>query len=441
MIKRTARKRTNTPRHGRVILSGTLTLLFVAALVTLAVTAQSGVPGRDYKQAFVAVPEVGSLRSNDKVAIGGVRVGQVVTTTPTTEGARVELQLEPNVTLPADTQVQIRTNGLLGARLVQLIPGDSRKRLPDGATIKGRADALTLGVPDALDVFNERTRGALTTAIRDTGKGVLGNGARLNSGVDQGSDAVVPFGQIAQAILDRPGAAARFVPSLESAMGPLARARADIGAMLEPADAGLKPFASERTAVRDTLSAAPGALDAATTNLGRSLRLLDATRSLATAAHATLPTAPAGLRGLSALLQDARSGDPSTLAKTTELLETGRDAIPATLRMTDALPPVLPRVDGAVKPAMPIFRTIGDYACDVINFAVVVRSMTGFGGTGVGPVGPAMQFRLQAVAGLQSLSGVEELGGGRRDAYPAPCTFSPGGEYPLTPGTQQEPAR
>jgi hypothetical protein len=67
--------------------------------------------------------------------------------------------------------------------------------------------------------------------------------------------------------------------------------------------------------------------------------------------------------------------------------------------------------------------------------------MTGFGGTGEGPNGPLMGFRLQAIApapeealGLRTADGTLTV----RDGYPAPCKYAPS-VYPLaitkqTPG-------
>ena len=120
---RRTRRRTENPSTRSVVIKGFATLGVLAAFVALAVTANKGVPGRNYTKMFVSAPETGSLRHHDKVAIGGVRVGQVVDVSPQPKGARVELQLEPGVKLPADTTVRLRANGLLGARYVQLIPG------------------------------------------------------------------------------------------------------------------------------------------------------------------------------------------------------------------------------------------------------------------------------------------------------------------------------
>ena len=110
------------------------------SVVWTAVTSYSGVPLRDYDHYVVEVPATGNLIAHDQVRIGGVRVGQVEKTAITPDGkARLALQLERGTRLPADTQVVLRANGLLGARYVQLVPGASSRLLRSGKRAQGRA--------------------------------------------------------------------------------------------------------------------------------------------------------------------------------------------------------------------------------------------------------------------------------------------------------------
>ncbi|HYF24388.1 MAG TPA: MlaD family protein [Baekduia sp.] len=427
------RPRRDTEPLASVLLKGLATLGVIAGFVALAVTAQEGVPTKDYTTMYVSARESGSLRGNDKVAIGGVRVGRVARVTPDGQRARIELQLEPGVTLPRDTSVRLRANGLLGARYVQLIPGSSRSPLADGATIRGADDALTATVPDALDVLDAQTRGALGTAVTGLGRGVLGNGGALNDGLRVASRATVPFAALMDRLL-ADGAPERLVPSLHATADALAASRRDLRAMLDPAARGLAPFADRRAALRATLTEAPSTLAAARAGLDRGAALLAATGGLAEAAHRTLPFAPAGLRQTTALLRGARAGRDggSPLDRADGLLRTAGPAVPAVLRTTRALRPVLPHLDDALGSTVPMLQHIGRHGCDVINTGVTLRSMTGFVGTGTGPNGPSSQFRLQAAAGVEAL-GVKEAAQ-VRDAYYPPCRYL-GGRYEVTPLT------
>jgi virulence factor Mce-like protein len=430
--RRVRRRRTETPSRRSVLVKGLATLGVIAAFLAFAVTAIKGVPGRDYTTMYVNAPETGSLRGHDKVAIGGVRVGQVVRITPRANGARVQLQLEPGLSLPRDTEVRVRANGLLGARYVQLIPGSDRSALAEGSTITAAKDALTASVPDALDVFDAQTRGQLGVAISGLGRGLLGNGEPLNDAIRVASDATLPFSDILDSI--SANAPERLIPGLDSAMVPLAGSRADLRRLLGPAAVALRPFADERDALRATLDVAPSSLSTAAAGLDHGTRLLTAADALTRAVHRTLPTAPSGLRQASALLRDARTdtGGGSPLERTASLLGAAEPAVPAVLKLTDALKPLLPRADDGLGSLSPMVQHVGRYGCDVINTAVTLRSMTGFVGTGTGPNGPSSQFRLQAVAGVEAL-GVKETKA-RRDAYFPPCKYL-AHEFAVTPLT------
>ena len=81
---------------------------------------------------------------------------------------------------------------------------------------------------------------------------------------------------------------------------------------------------------------------------------------------------------------------------------------------------------------IPMLGQIAPYGCNIENFGAVFRSVTGFGGTGTGPNGPAMEFRLTAVppGGLQGLVGaIDSSGLTSRDGYPPPCRYL-SGPYP-----------
>lgn len=420
-------RRTNREQTGSVLLKGVATLGSIALFVAFAVTVQEGVPTKDYSTMYIATPDTGSLRSNDRVAIGGVRVGRVVAVTPGTSGAKVELQLEPGVSLPRDTQVRVRANGLLGARYVQLIPGSDRSPLADGSTIKGGETTLSSTVPDALDVFNKETRGALGATVTGLGRGVLGNGEALNDGVRVASDATVPFEGIMNELLAN-GEPAELLPSLDSMMTALDGSRPDLTAMLRPAAAALEPFADRRASVEKLLETTPPALDATTAGLIRGTRLLTATRELADSARRTLPFAPEGLRQTTALLRDARTerNGTSPLERANALLKSAERAVPAALKVTSALKPLLPRLEETFGELSPILKHVGKHGCDVINSGIVLRSMTGFVGTGEGPNGPSSGFRLQAATGSEAL-GIKEQAQ-VRDAYYAPCSYL-GREY------------
>lgn len=406
---------------------GLAVVAVLGVIAAFAVSAYDGVPLRGYRTLYVTTPAVGNLRSHDPVRIAGVRVGQVAELQISANGhARVRLQLEPDAPeLPDDTRVAVRAAGLLGARYVELAPGRSQRMLAPRATIRAGADTLTFGVPELLETYDARTRTALRAMFGELGKGMLGQGGRLNDGIRIASGAQRPAQALIQSMLARRGAAQRLFPSLDQAATAMAASGDDLSRLFAPAAAAMRPFVDRRSATWAALDEAPLALSSATAGLREGRRLLAATRALAKAAHATLPAAPSGLRVASALLRTSHT----PLRRTASLLSAARPAVPAALRITAAMSPVLGPMRSGFDELAAMMADIGPHGCDIQNFGAVFRSMTGVGFTPGGEVGALSQFRFQVIPSPAENSGTESPEAVRmRDTYSPPCKYL-GGTY------------
>jgi ABC-type transporter Mla subunit MlaD len=343
------------------------------------------------------------------------------------EEPRLQLQLDPGTRLQVGTQVMIRANGLLGARYVQLIPGSSRRLLPNGATIRAGAGSFTNGLPEVIATFDAQTRHGLTRSIDGLSTGLAGEGGPLNESIHQFSIGTPEFDAIARAVLAHDQAAKRLIPALDGAMTPLAANRQYVQPGFTALTPAVTPFSSERAAVQETLAAAPTTLATAQNGLERGLALLSSVRSLATAASTTLPPALPALSDLSALLRAA----PVPLR---ELVPDLQHRLPVTAAglqrlLAGARAKLVPLLDDGVSLARPQLQYIGEHSCDFKNFSASMRSMTGWGQPGDGPVGQAMAFRLTLTlpAGAEGLglnaSGPAGLGLYKRVGYEAPCAY------------------
>jgi virulence factor Mce-like protein len=425
--RRTRRRDTESPAVS--IAKGVTVLAVVGVFIYIGVSSYNGVPLRSYSTLYADVPNIGNLLQHDPVRMAGVQVGQVIGESTTPGGAaRVKLQINPGTQVPVDTQVAIRANGLLGARYVQLVTGASTQALRSGATIAGPSTALSFGVPETLETLDTQTRGALGQMINGLGAGLLGHGDQLGQGLHLVSGAAARFTGLAQTLLADPASLARLLPSLDALMTPLDQSRGEISALLAPAARALSPLVAQRTAVRDTLEQAPTALASASTGLTEGERLLRAAGDLATSAAGTLPLLPRGLRDTTTVLRDS----PTPLARATALLRVADPAVPAALQITASLSPVLDPLRAALQGLSPIVEYAGPRACDIENFGETMRSMTGFGGTGVGPIGPAMEFRAQLLPTPEALAPLAGLLPDHRNAYAPPCTYL-SKPYPAVP--------
>jgi ABC-type transporter Mla subunit MlaD len=421
-FKRRSRRRHDEPPMRTTFIRGFLTIGLVLLMIWVGAMAFNGVPTRNYTYVKASLDEVGNLLRHDPIRIGGTRVGQVSKRGLGSDGKpEIELQLEPGVELPEDTKIAVRANGLLGARYIQLIPGDSRSMLSPGDTLRGGPEALTYGLPQTLDVLDGPTRRGLTTMLDGLGTGFLSRGEQINDAVRWGATGAPAASELFQAILARPGAARRLLPSLDSAMTPLAANRTELGSLLKPLTDSFRPFADEAAATQATLDALPPALSASEQGLRTGRSLLAAVDHLSEQVNRVLPAAPPALRSVNQVL--ATSGP--ALQRTRALLEEVPPTVSPALKFLRTAPPLLSRVDPAIKNLTPIMNRIADYRCDVWNFGATMRSMDGFAGVGEGPLGPAMAFRAEAsVLSPGGTLGVDDgTGLLPRVQYPAPCTY------------------
>jgi phospholipid/cholesterol/gamma-HCH transport system substrate-binding protein len=100
---------------------------------------------RDYV-VYAEFTNVGGLKEGSKVRLAGVTVGNVsaIELDRNAFFAKVELTLEPGLTLDDDTIASIKTNGLIGDKFIDLLPGGSGIPLEKGDTIYDTESALDL---------------------------------------------------------------------------------------------------------------------------------------------------------------------------------------------------------------------------------------------------------------------------------------------------------
>lgn len=422
-LSRRRRRRRGQPSTPAALLRGVVVLAFLAGAAWFAASTPNGVPGRSYMTVYAVLPDVGNLRSHNDVRIAGLRVGQVLEAIPQDGKARVELQLYSNVgKMASDTTAAVRSNGLLGQRYLELIPGSANRELSDGDSVQAAKLPITLGIPEALQTFDKETRGAMTGTIDGLGSGLAGRSRDLNDALGQGPKAADAFRAIAGAVTEDPDAARALVPSLASAADAIQQAKDPLVQAMSPTAGALQPFIDRRSAVRDTLDLAPPALQALDPALLAGQQLLASARTLAAAVQTTLPTAPRSLRPTSALLVEARG----PLRTTRPLLEKVRTAVPATLKITRSLDPVLKPLKQPLDNLLGPVTRIGVHRCELTNFARNWRSFLGFGtasGTKVGPLG---EIRAEALVGMPFAEAGHALklpeGTVDRDTYPGPCT-------------------
>ncbi len=121
-----------------VLVVAAMFLVFAYSIADL-----KAVTGYEVKAAFL---KVGGLERGSDVRISGIDVGTVTAQTlnPDTFQALVTMSIVPGVVLPADTEAAIVSDGLLGGKYVNLVPGRSADRIAVGGVIGKTRDYQSL---------------------------------------------------------------------------------------------------------------------------------------------------------------------------------------------------------------------------------------------------------------------------------------------------------
>lgn len=87
----------------------------------------------------------GLIRGSD-VRLSGVKVGTIkdIHLDPETYLAVVHIALAPHVVLPADSSAEVVSDGLLGGKIMALVPGADEAAIPPGGEIKFTQAAVSL---------------------------------------------------------------------------------------------------------------------------------------------------------------------------------------------------------------------------------------------------------------------------------------------------------
>lgn len=124
---------------------GAVVLVIAAMFLIFAYSASDlrAVTGYDVTATFL---KVGGLERGSDVRISGINVGTVTEQRldPQTFEAKVTMSISSDVALPADTTAAIVSDGLLGGKYVNLVPGQAKERIAAGGAIARTRDFQSL---------------------------------------------------------------------------------------------------------------------------------------------------------------------------------------------------------------------------------------------------------------------------------------------------------
>jgi len=87
-----------------------------------------------------SVPDAGGIRRGDPVQMLGVNIGRVQRFKIDPKGVEIRLELQGEYDIPADSTVLLKSSGLLGGMIAEIVPGKSAQELKGGASLPGKTE-------------------------------------------------------------------------------------------------------------------------------------------------------------------------------------------------------------------------------------------------------------------------------------------------------------
>ena len=111
------------------------------------------------------VPDAGGIRRGDPVQLRGVNIGRVQRFRITHDQVGVRLEIEGEYKIPADSKVMLKSAGIVGGTVADIIPGVSGKMLRQGDTIPGTSETSLSEITSRISTQAETVLDRLQTLL------------------------------------------------------------------------------------------------------------------------------------------------------------------------------------------------------------------------------------------------------------------------------------
>lgn len=353
--------------HARKFLVGVATLAVLGLVAWIGVSVQGGgeVPMKSYTYVTAAFDDVGTLRDLQGVSQNGVRIGQVNSIEYTDGRAIVTMRLDGQRDVYRDARARIVNESVLGPKKVQLDPGKPNAGKLGDRAIPTSQTSDSVSLDDALSVFDERTRTALSSSLVELGGGLAGHSNDLRDAVRAAPGLLDDTGVVTAALASEEAGLPSLLAAANRLTGRFEGRQHELRDLLEQMDTTLRAVNVDGARPLDhALQVAPATLRQAR----RGLKSLN--EPLADVRSAAATIRPGG-QALGASADRLRGFLREAVVPLGKMPAVGDKAGPAvedlTRTVSDARP-LVPRVSRTVANASVLLHDLAPYATDVGRF-------------------------------------------------------------------------
>ena len=375
----------------------------------------------------VAFPEAPTLGLEADVRVAGVSVGKVRTKALDDGGNRTLVTIELDrkfAPLAADARAMLRQKTLLGETYVELTPGTSDRKVPEGGRLPDGQVQNSVELDEIFEALDPKTREAFQDWQQELGKGIEGRGRDLNDALGTLPGFARDASDVLEVLDVQERAVQRLVKNTGVVFGALSENEQQLRNLITGSGRLFEATAATNDELAESIRIFPTFLDESKATLARLKTFAIDTRPLISDLRPVARDLQPTLRDVRALAPDLdrffRDIDP--------LVRASRRGLPAFTETVEGLRPVLGELGPFLGQLNPIleFLEVNQYqvAEFITNGAAAVADTTASPSGGVGHY-----LRQFGPTGAESAAIYRErLSSNRGNAYLKPFELYPSEE-------------
>lgn len=144
--------------RGREMKVGIFVILGIGAVLTALFTLTDAAMFRGRYIITTLVPNAGGIRKGDAVQMRGVNIGRIQKFRIANDGVTVSLEVEGEYKIPTDSRVELKSLGVLGGMVADVVPGTASTVIHGGDTLPG---GMAAGVFDQMGKLADQSHDVL----------------------------------------------------------------------------------------------------------------------------------------------------------------------------------------------------------------------------------------------------------------------------------------
>ena len=312
----------------------------------------------------LVMPNAANLLDGSRVEIDGKPVGSVTKLETRDTQALVTVSVDgAHAPLHAGSTAQVQWRGLLGERVVELMPGPATNPgIPPGAMLPAGSEQVELD--QVLSALDPDTRSHLDSVVQQLNQSLQAHPKDIKATLDSAGPAVNELGEVLKAVGQDGPAIQNLISDLHQMMDPVVAHQAQVRGAIANLTSATDSLAAQQAQLQEALGAMPSTLDAARQTMDSVPAAVDASAPLLRDLQPATKQLAGLSQNLSPLLADLRP----TIADLRPTLTAASALLQTTPALLDSTHGVLPGVTQALTQLNPAVSFLRPYTPDLMGW-------------------------------------------------------------------------